>query len=715
LFRRRVKILLWAVALAWLVLLARLAQIQIGSHDLFVLDNYTRAGGNRLLETVRGGIYARWGTPLAVQAPSFDIAVHYRQLLPACSEPWRLQEVRELIDEYAAAAGLPVPDEEACRRLWDERRTQTHPWGPLDRYVRRRLGGESERGILAGNPPPRMVDDWRPLVAGLTGRTAAELTDKADAIVRRVQRMEARVRRRQMEREGKADIRITERYQWHVVAEDVPARVAAVLRTEPERFPALRVGRREEPAIKVLERTARRYPNGDLAAHVVGRVAPVTPEIWDSLLERGLTWTAGQPYSQAGKRYRMDDRLGVLGVEKAAEDLLRGRRGHVLNRLVFKFLTYERESQDVPPEAGHDVYLTLREDFQAAANAALRWAADPEMNPGLDFTAGALVIVDVRSGAVLAAATWPTYDLAEYRSRFKELNADPRTPLLFRPTQGALPTGSVYKVITAIAALEEGAITPSTTFNCRRREVFRAGRQSRAFTCTGLHGSISLVPAIQKSCNIYFYHAGLKVGGEALARWGRAFGLGVPTGVDLPYEARHSQVPEPKHTYGVINLSIGQGDMQCTPLQVADMMAAIANGGRLYRPHFIDHVRTADGEQVRATEPEFVQIDLKPGTLDAVREGMRLVVESGTARPEVLMGAGGLGLDRFRAAGKTGTAELGSGLPNHAWFAGYAPHDSPRIAFAVVSERTSTHGGGGTAPIMERCLDRIWDAVEHMP
>ena len=99
-FRRRVKILLWAVALAWLVLLARLAQIQIGSHDLFVLDNYTRAGGNRLLETVRGGIYARWGTPLAVQAPSFDIAVHYRQLLPACSEPWRLQEVRELIDEY---------------------------------------------------------------------------------------------------------------------------------------------------------------------------------------------------------------------------------------------------------------------------------------------------------------------------------------------------------------------------------------------------------------------------------------------------------------------------------------------------------------------------------------------------------------------------------------------------------------------------------------
>lgn len=168
-FRRRVKILLWAVALAWLVLLARLAQIQIGSHDLFVLDNYTRAGGNRLLETVRGGIYARWGTPLAVQAPSFDIAVHYRQLLPACSEPWRLQEVRELIDEYAAAAGLPVPDEEGYRRLWTAPSAQVPSLGSPEDYVRRRLGGESERGILAGNPSPRMADDWRPLVARLTG------------------------------------------------------------------------------------------------------------------------------------------------------------------------------------------------------------------------------------------------------------------------------------------------------------------------------------------------------------------------------------------------------------------------------------------------------------------------------------------------------------------------------------------------------------------
>ncbi|MHC4591136.1 MAG: penicillin-binding transpeptidase domain-containing protein, partial [Planctomycetota bacterium] len=291
---------------------------------------------------------------------------------------------------------------------------------------------------------------------------------------------------------------------------------------------------------------------------------------------------------------------------------------------------------------------------------------------------------------------------------------DPRSPLLFRPLQGALPTGSVYKVITTMAALEEGVITPATTFTCEHVQQF--GR--REFHCHSRwgHGAVSLLPAIEASCNIYFYNVGARAGGEALARWGREFGLGVPTEVDVPYE-RAGALPEPKHTYGVVSLSIGQGEILCTPLQVANAMAAVANGGKLYRPHFFDHARDADGDVVRRYEAEFRQIGVSPDILKTVREGMRRVVaeERGTARRSTIEAAVGLDLGRFRAAGKTGTAELGKGQPNHAWFAGFAPHDNPRIAFAVVNERVpGGHGGSHAAPIMAMALEPIWDAVEAM-
>ncbi|KPK61811.1 MAG: hypothetical protein AMK73_07675, partial [Planctomycetes bacterium SM23_32] len=590
-FRRRVRILLAAVLIGGAALVLRLAQVQVGWHERFDRDDYVRAAGSHLVETVRGGIYTRWGTPLALETPSFELGVHYAKLAD---------------------------------------------------------------------------DDWQGTVAALCGVSVQELREQAQATIARVERMEEYVRRRR----GRSDIRVAERYQYHCVARDVPAEVAALVRTEPGRFPTVRVGRRDVPAVKVLERTARHYLNGGLAPHVVGELLRLSPETWEVLAEQGRTWVMGEPFSAIGRRYKMDDRIGASGVEKAAEDLLRGERGYVLNRLVFGVLSVEKASSATPPKAGHDVYLTLREDFQRAANAALERAAREET---LDFKSGSLVIVDVRDGAVLAAATYPSYDLASYRDDYEHLKADPRWPFMFRPIQAALPTGSVYKVITAIAALEEGAITPSTTRTCARREVFYAGRSAKTFHCTGSHGTISLLTAIEKSCNIYFYHTGLAAGGEALARWGRAFGLGRRTGVDLPYE-NEGQLPVPRHTYGVLNLSIGQGDLLCTPLQVACAMAAIANGGRLCRPHFLHHARNAAGEVVMEVEPEFAQVPVSGATLSTVREGMRRAVESGTARLA--------GLDPFRAAGKTGSAELGSGQPNHAWFAGYAPHDAPKIAFA---------------------------------
>lgn len=614
-FKRRLIILFAALLVVSGVLLARLAQVQLAWHDRFRRERYTRAGGNRTVETVRGGIYTRWGTPLVREIVSFDLGVHYDD--------------------------LPKPD-------------------------------------------------WKLRVARLTGRPLHELEERTDQIIDRVERIRRAVQRNT----GMEHVRVVEQNRAHRLVSDVDPGVAAAVRAAPDRF----------PGIVVLETSRREYSNGKLAPHIVGQVGIMTPEKWREVCARNGEWTMRSPVSEIGDRYKKDDRFGVSGVEKAFEDLLRGRRGYVINRLAFHILKVEEESVEVPPEPGCDVYLTIREDFQRAANEALRWAAGQE---ALEFTRGALVITDVRTGAVLAAATYPGYDASAYRETVAGLakEPDPRSPLLFRPTRAALPTGSVYKIITAIAALEQGAITPATTFVCEGVETFRG----RPFHCTARwgHKRIALLPAIEHSCNIYFYHTGLAAGGEALARWGRAFGLGMPTGLDLP--ERTGQVPEANATFEILNLSIGQGRLLCTPLQVANAMAAVANGGRLYTPHFFDHARSKTGETLESYKPDARQIDVRPGTLQTVQQGMRLVVSGsgGTAR--------NAGLEPFRAAGKTGTAELGQSGLNHAWFAGYAPHGDPKVAFAVVSERTPGHGGSHAAPIVAHALEPIWPQVMELP
>ena len=617
-FRPRLNILIGVFLLVGLILVARLAQLQLLLHDPFD----ARAGGNRTIPTVRGGIYTRWGTPLAQQVPSFDLAVDFQKL--------------------------------------EEK-------------------------------------DWRRQVSALCGTPPEELAERAEETIESVERMEASVRERQMRREGRADIRIAERYQAHRVVSDVPAEVAAAVRSPPDR----------SPHIPVLEATRRRYLTGTLAPPVVGTIRDLSPTDWEEFCAADRHWTMDMGVEKIGSRYRMDDRVGESGVEKFYEALLRGRRGYVKHRLVFEMLRVEKKATSVPPQPGTDLYLTLREDFQRACNRALQRAAEGRVSAlassaSIRFERGALVLLDANSGAILAAATYPTYELSTYRDDLPDLVERPHAPLFYRPLQGTLPTGSVYKIITALAALETGSITPATTFTCRGRVQFG----DQYFSCTGSHGALPLTPAIEHSCNIYFYRTGLAAGGRALTEWGRRFGLGRKTGVDWPFE-RGGAVPDARATYQTINLSIGQGTLECTPLQVARAMAVVANGGRLYTPHFLHHTRDATGGIARTYEPQYTEVSLSEESLSAVREGMRLVVRSGTARYAAL--------DPYRAAGKTGTAELGTTDLNHAWFAGYAPYDNPKIAFAVVNERVpGGHGGTDAAPILAEALAEIWPEVETM-
>jgi len=606
-FRRRIIFLSCVFGFIGLILIGRLAQIQLLWSDDLEPRDYSSSEGYRLLETTRGTIYTADGVPLARDEVAYDISVHYTRLK---EEEWR-------------------------RRL---SRLADIPLSRLNRRARRIR--ERVRGVL----------EW--------------------------------VR----ERSEKHVEKVAEQERHHPVVEDVSLEVATYVRTHSSQF----------PGVKVTPRAVRRYPHGTLAPHVVGHLSSMSGEKWDRLKKQNRVWEPSMPERAVGGRYLQDDRIGVTGMEKTFESLLRGERGYVERRHIFRTLEIDVQTSITPPEPGSDVYLTLRRDLQSAANDALAWAAKQEE---LEFDRGALVVVDIRDGAVLAASTFPGFDLSNYRNNFSDLSQGKHSPLLYRPTQAAVPPGSVFKLVTAIAGLETGSITGTTSWECKGYRDYRG----RRFNCTSQwgHGRVELLEAIRDSCNVYFFEVGRRVGGEKLAAWGRRFGLGESTGIRLP-NRRTGHVPEPGSLFGDLNLAIGQGNILVTPLQVARMAAGIATGGRLPELHFFRDARTLDGGVVSTCAEDARSIRIEQEVLRIVREGMREVVRSGTAEES--------GLDRFSAAGKTGTASITVDL-NHAWFAGYAPADRPRVAFAVLNERTPGHGGSHAAPIAAHFFEATWDKL----
>ncbi len=530
-------------------------------------------------------------------------------------------------------------------------------------------------------------DEWIGVVAGLTQESPERLRGRADGIINRIERIWQVV----YDNTRMEHLRIVEQNLYHPVVSGVSREIAVHVNSHSDLY----------EGIRIENGSRREYCDGDGFPHIVGRCGRISAEQWENLLREDQTWWHGHPVSAIGSRYRMDDTLGISGLERSYEDILRGRRGYISHRIEFHPFRVERVSDTRSPEPGSDLHLTLRADFQEAAMDVFRRAAG---DPGSGFQRGAVVIMDVDSGAVLASATWPSYTSEEFRTDFASIVQRPHSPLLFRPAQAALPTGSVYKLITAIAALEEDEINPRTVFLCEGRKMLH----DRWFGCLGYHGRIGLEESVEKSCNVYFYEIAVRLSGRQLSDWGREFGFGSRTGLDWPAESG-GRLDTPASLFARINLCIGQGDFLATPLQVARMTAAIANGGRLVTPHFVLYATDSGGRITYRHEPEDIRLDVSAETLDAVRAGMRRAVHGsgGTAR--------NAGLAGFGAAGKTGTAELGAGQPNHAWFAGFAPYNDPRIAFALVSERTDGQGGGHAAPLMAMILEEVWpDLMDGM-
>jgi penicillin-binding protein 2 len=445
--------------------------------------------------------------------------------------------------------------------------------------------------------------------------------------------------------------------------------------------------RLELPGVIVEVEPQRVYPASTFAAHLLGYVR----EVSEDQLKQG--------------RYRRGDMIGQAGLERLLDEYLRGRDGGErieVDALGRPVQVVRRDE----PNPGAQVITTVDRRIQEAAERAMAGHA------------GAVVVMDPRNGDVLAMTSSPAYALDQFtgnldREDWLRLVRDPLTPLMNRALQSQYAPGSVFKVVVAAAGLQEGLLTPADRTYCNGE--FHLGGWTFKDWKEGGHGHVDLRGSLVHSCNVFYYQAGLKIGPEPIVRYARAFGLGAPPGADLGSE-KPGLIPEPfgpRRRHGrawqagdTINISIGQGAVLVTPMQVARMMAAVANGGVLWKPRLVERVERADGTLAYSTSSKMTgRVDLSPVVWAFLRNALVGVVNDGgtgaAARmPGVLI------------AGKTGTAQsiaksVAAKGQDHAWFASFAPADDPQVVVVVLVERGGK-GGQVAAPIARQIYQTIF-------
>lgn len=461
-----------------------------------------------------------------------------------------------------------------------------------------------------------------------------------------------------------------------------------------------------------VDSAPRRDYLGNESAHLFGYLGEVTSKELDILNSQVTNY-----------QYRVGSIIGKTGIERKYEKYLRGGEGReallvdALGRLQADNSLDISLNLSRPAQRGNDVYLTIDSDLQNVATEAFR-------NKN-----GAVCALDPNNGEILVYLSNPNYKLSMYQDGltmedWQNLRSNPFKPLLDKVTGGAYPPGSTFKIIVAIAALEEGIVTPERKFNCPGYFVLGNGRW-KCWKHTG-HGPVNMSSALQLSCDVYFYNVGNMVGIDRIAKWGKLFGLGERTGLDLNMELPGiSPSTEWKlRTKGLpwlsgdtINASIGQGFNLCTPIQVLNAFAAVGNGGTLYKPHFLKKIVDSQGKVIfEEKQTEIRQIKINPANLAIVKKGLFDVVQSneGTAKRARVNG--------FTVSGKTGTAQTSAlkftkgvnqedvafNALDHAWFAAYSPSDTPEIAVVVFSEYDGGGGGANAAPIAQQIIEAYW-------
>jgi penicillin-binding protein 2 len=459
----------------------------------------------------------------------------------------------------------------------------------------------------------------------------------------------------------------------------------------------------ELPGVMIEEQPIRDYPLKDVGAHVFGYVREISKEELDAWRDKG---------------YKMGDMVGKTGLERVYDEVLRGEPGGQQVEVDAGGRPVKTLPGRKVPVAGSSLKLTLDRSLEEAAAQGLRESMD-RIKTQFPTKAGAVVVLDVRTGAVLAMVSEPSFDPNDFTREtippdtWQAMNDPKWQPQLNRAIRGEYPPGSTFKMVVATAGLETGTIQPQDTIV--DRGVYWRIEPKKCWKPGG-HGVINLTRAIEVSCNVYFYDLGYRTGIDAINRYAEGYGLGQPTGINLypgektgllatpewklkNYKLLGLKKPEPWQPGETLSAAIGQGFSSFTPLQMANYVATLANGGTRYRPYLVSQVIGPDGKVKETYGPEVMgKMDLKPSTLAAIKEGMHLVAQG----PE------GTAAAYFRnfpipVAGKTGTAQNPHGA-DHGWFVGFAPYDKPEIAVAVLVEQGG-HGGSAAAPVARRIFE----------
>jgi len=532
----------------------------------------------------------------------------------------------------------------------------------------------------------RMVPDQAEDIPETLGRLASLLGEDAETV---------------RDRFGRP--RGASRFQAVLVAHDVDHDAAA------------RVGARlwALPGVITQADPVRFYRNGPSSAHILGHLGEISSRELKSKTFQG---------------YRPGDVIGKDGIERLLDRELRGRDGG-RNVLVDAHGRELEVLDEIRPQPGRNVILTIDQHLQSIAEAQLE-----EVGRN-----GAVVAMDPRTGEILVLASRPSYDPNRFvngidRREWNALMKDPARPLHHRALDATHPPGSTYKVVAALAGLESGVIGPDFRVHCSGS--YKMGRRRYRCWKRGGHGSMSVHQALVQSCDVFFYRVAdilesTRKGVDELAYYARALGLGAPTGIEgneagglVPTRAwKKKRFKEKWYAGETLSVAIGQGANQWTPIQLATVYAAIANGGTRYRPTLIKRIESPFGEVLEQRQPEVLgTVPIKRESLEIVREALRGVVHEPRGTGSRMRGlAGGV-----EAGGKTGTAQVinmgkdvvdTDDLPeqfrDHAWFATFVPAKDPRIVVAVLVEHGG-HGGSAAAPLARAVVDAFLETQHDL-
>ena len=673
-------------------------------------DDYT-SDFDKLVEKLEpipshdGRIIAAGGEILAEDQQVFGLKVHYRWLEEPPDSAWLKSLALSRLDRLSRRNRQKVEESQAevlqmRDQLWQDlsrstglkqkvlsqkRREIQKRVEKIYRLVDDRRRETAEQALAAKNVPAEDLGLW----SSLWNAIASALTTPPV-------------------REAIEPLVIREQQYYHLLVADLSFERAVEIETHPEVYPGTRIS----------VESHRVYPHSQSAPHVVGYRTLVDDDV---LQERRRQFPDGDPLD-----YQSTDRIGRAGLERQYERQLRGLRGE---RKLFLNRRGEVVKTEVirEPRYGQDLVLSLHLPLQKEAERLLderlsREHFDETNGKPLPIPGGGVIVaLDVRTGAVLAAASAPRFDLNLFIDHdeqvWNEVLTDARKPLFHRGTEMSLPPGSVFKVLSAIAFIESGRLDPDRPFHCQgyldqpdryRCLIFRNFGAS--------HGEVTLVEALARSCNVYFFDAARRIGASPIAEWGAKMGFGQPTGIDLPGE-RSGNLPThftpnsskrgaDRSNGDALQLAIGQAQLTTTPLQIARLLGAIANGGKLVTPRLVESNGPAQFDDGTSRTDELttkaaIDVGLSPRTVQVIRRGLEAVVADphGTGYKTIR-------LPNISIAGKTGTAEAGRNKTDHAWFAGYVPAERPKIAFVVVLENAGS-GGHAAGPVARQFVQAL--------